>query len=314
MGKAERVTARPRRGRGVALITAMLVTAIASMVGVEMLSRQVLDLRRVSNVMEAERAYLFALGVETWAGRILAEDGRDRDTLGDDWARIIPPLQVEGAEVVGRVQDLQGRFNLNNLRADDGSTDGQAMAGLRRLLAALDLDTRIANAVADWVDADVEPHYPDGAEDESYLVLRPPYRAANRPMVSPSELRLVLGVDADTYEKLAPFVTVLPERTPLNVNTAPMEVLMTVADGVGRSLAEGLAGGRGTSGYASVQDFMARDELQGKTLDAGTLSVASRYFLVQAQTRFDRGRSHLYSVLRRDGGGTQVVLRSQGVY
>ena len=67
-----------KRQTGVALITAMLVTAIASVTVASMASRQHMDIRRTSNILDAEQAYLFALGAESYAKDILIEDKKEQ--------------------------------------------------------------------------------------------------------------------------------------------------------------------------------------------------------------------------------------------
>src|SRR5262249_14462141 len=102
----------------------------------------------------------------------------------------------------------------------------------QRLLVLLNLDPMLANAVIDWIDADGNVTSPGGAEDVDYLNLKTPYRAANQPMTSVEELRMVKGFDPKTLLLLLPFVTVLPAgaHTAVNVNTASPELLAALAN------------------------------------------------------------------------------------
>src|SRR3569623_366557 len=211
--------------RGVALITAVLITAVIAVAAVAMAAQQKLDVRRTANMIDGERAYVFALGVESWVQQVLARDRRDNQTdhLGEAWAKQLPAITVEGAVLAGRLEDLQGRFNLNNL-VDKDKVSAVDVARFQRLLTSLAIDPNISNAVVDWIDPDADTTYPDGAEDAEYLRATPPYRAANRPMASASELLLVRGVTSEIYLKLAPVVAALPGRTAINVNTAPKAV------------------------------------------------------------------------------------------
>jgi len=245
---------------------------------------------------------------------VLRRDANDsqRDTLDEDWATLLPPVTVEGGAVLGRIEDMQGRLNLNNLVGSDGQPVASAVARFRRLLANLDLDPDLASAVVDWIDPDIEPQYPGGAEDDIYLREEPPYRAANAPMASASELRLVAGFTAEVYAAVAPYVTALPESTPLNVNTASAPVLQSLAEGLGADDAQALVEARGETGFASVAEFLALPQLAGREIPDTDLSVSTRHFALIAEARIGSARATLYSLLQRgDKGSVAVLSRSR---
>jgi len=301
--------------RGVALITAVLITAVIAVAAVAMAAQQKLDVRRTANMIDGERAYVFALGVESWVQQVLARDRRDNQTdhLGEAWAKQLPAITVEGAVLAGRLEDLQGRFNLNNL-VDKDKVSAVDVARFQRLLTSLAIDPNISNAVVDWIDPDADTTYPDGAEDAEYLRATPPYRAANRPMASASELLLVRGVTSEIYQKLAPVVAALPGRTAINVNTAPKAVLMALGEGITAEDADALIAAREKDGFASVQIFLQQPALAGRAVQQDGLSVATDYFLLDTAAQFGRGQARLFSLLYRNNGAVQVVARAQGSY
>ncbi len=308
-----RLAARP--SRGVALITAVLITAAISIAAVSMAAQQALDVRRTANLIDGDRAYIFALGVESWVRQILIRDKRDNKTdhLGEDWAVQLPPITVEGATLAGQLDDLQGRYNLNNL-IKDGQASPLDVARFQRLLGNLGLNPNLTNAIVDWLDADGDPTFPDGAEDGEYLRRDPPYRAANRPFTSPSELLLVNGITSDIYQTLAPLVATLPNRTAININTAPEQVLMALGDNITQADAEALLSEREDEGFENVATFLQHEALAGRELTEEGLSVASDYFLLDAATRFGRGHTRLFSVLVRRDNDVQAVMRGLGSY
>lgn len=301
--------------RGVALITAVLITAVIAVAAVAMAAQQKLDVRRTANLIDGERAYVFALGVESWVQQVLARDRRENqiDHLGEPWAQQVPAITVEGAVIGGRLADLQGRFNLNNL-VEGEQPNPLALERFQRLLSVLGIDPNLTNAVLDWLDPDADTTFPDGAEDVEYLRAPTPYRAANRPMASVSELQLVRGVTADIYHQLAPFVSALPARTAINVNTAPAPVLMALAEQISADDAKALIEAREENGYASVQAFLQQPALAGRDVKPEGLSVATDYFLLDAAAQFGRGHTRLYSVLHRGPAQVRVVMRGQGTY
>ena len=225
----------------------------------------------------------------------------------------LPPISVEGAVVGGRLEDLQGRFNLNNL-VKDNKVSPLDMQRFQNLLTVLSVDPGLANAVVDWIDPDADVTFPGGAEDGEYLRGAVPYRAANGPMASPSELLLVQGVTADIYQKLAPLVSALPARTDLNVNTAPKEVLMALAAEISGADADALIEAREKEGFGAMPAFLQQPALAGRGVDPAGLTLASDYFLLDGATQFGRVKIRLYSVLQRGGGGVRTLVRGQGTY
>ncbi|MDG4551993.1 MAG: type II secretion system minor pseudopilin GspK [Candidatus Contendobacter sp.] len=181
---------------------------------------------------------------------------------------------------------------------------------LQRLLENLELRLALGQAIADWIDPDPDPQFPDGAEDSDYAVLNPPYLAANRPFLDVSELRLIKDLDREAYAKLVPLVCALPSGTPLNVNTAQAPVLAALGEaGPKPADFERLSKERPADGYKTVDEFLNAARL---TVDApirALLSVDSRYFLLRAEARVGDGRAMLYSTLYRDENGVRVLRR-----
>ncbi|MDZ7641016.1 MAG: type II secretion system minor pseudopilin GspK [Desulfurivibrio sp.] len=307
-----------RNQRGVALLSALLAAALVTTLAAAMIFTQQVDIRRAGNVIHGDQAWLYAVGVEEWAGVLLsrAEPGSEYRYVG----RELPPIAVVGGQVGGRLDDLQGRFNVNNLvLAGGGSEEGEGeptphQAQFRRLLGACDLDENSEQAVTDWLDADQQPRFPGGAEDNEYLRGEPAYRAANRPITDPAELALVRGLDNEEFRGcLRPLLSALPEATPLNVNTAPPPLLAALSDRLELERAERLVAERPAQGYESVSDFLEHPALAGSGLrsNEGLLTVQSRYFMVQSRARIGQGRVVLYSKLERQGGAVRVLQRSR---
>jgi general secretion pathway protein K len=298
--------------RGVALITALLVVAIATIAAVAMATRQQLDIRRTGSLLHGEQAYSYVLGAESWAQVVLARDLRESeiDTLEEDWSTQPPASFVEGGSVFGRIIDLQGRFNLNSLVAG-GGPDADAIERYKRLLRLLELDETLADPLVDWIDEDIEVRFPDGAEDETYLLLDTPYRAANQPLTDISELRLVKGYNAEAIEKLRAFIVALPEATPINVNTASAEVLSTVAKDLSTSEGEALVEARGEEGFGNVDSFLQEPDLNGKEVSPDSLSVTSQWFLMVSEANIGDGRARLASLIQRSDRGVLVVRRQR---
>jgi general secretion pathway protein K len=300
------------RSTGVALIIVLLVVALATITAVAMTARQQLDIYRTANLLNHEQAYLYALGGESWAKWILWRDNKESqtDNLHELWATHLPPLPILGGTLQGSIEDLQGRFNVNNL-VQDGKTSPEDLIRFQRLLKVLDLSPTLAQVVVDWIDNDTEPQSPDGAEDNTYLLQTPAYRTANTSLSSPTELRLLAGFDQDTYQKLLPYICTLPTHTLINVNTASLPVLRTIVEGLNEVDANRLITDRDNKPFDTTQAFLIHDALAGLKVDAKSISVSSDYFLFTAQVEIDKARAQLSSILYRSPEQVIVIMRSQ---
>lgn len=294
--------------QGVALVTALLVVALVTIVAVAMTTRQQLDIHRTANIINGEQAYVYALGGESWVKSILWRDSRDStvDSLHELWASPLPPLPISGGTLKGNIEDLQSRFNLNNL-VQNGQVSLEDVRFFQRLLRVLELPATLVDVVVDWLDSDMEAR---GAEDEVYLAKTPAYRASNFLFSSPSEIRLLAGVDRDIFHKLLPYVSTLPVPTPINVNTAPLPVLMALADGLSENDALMLIAARNEKPFQSLQDFFVQDALAGLILNNSSISVSSAFFMMTVQVEIDRSRVLLSSVLQRKSNQVSVIMRS----
>ena len=305
-----------RSERGVALITALLIMALLATLGANLAWESYLDVRRTMTMLYHDEGSQAALGAESWVMSLLLDDAQDSETdhFGEIWAVEMPVLPIESDTIQGvlqgDIQDLQGRFNVNNLVSRNGKIDRQAVDQFRRLLIAIDLDPRIADLAADWIDADQEAEL-SGAEDAIYSGMNPPYRAANQKLTSVSELAALEGMDKATMDILLPHVTALPGRTRVNVNTATGPVLQSLNDNISAQVAESLMAEREETGFANVETAFA--PYLGQE-DARELQETSDFFQLKVIVQIDTVRITYYSVLWRDSqrGFVVPIARSFG--
>ncbi len=304
---------RRDRQRGVAVLTAMLVVTVGTILAVNLMWQAQLDQRRTAAALAADQGLMYAQGAEAWAADILRQDLVDSpsgDTLSEIWATEIPPLPVEGGYIAGRIEDLHGRFNLNNLVHGNGEADDLALQQFERLLALLDLDPALGGAVVDWLDPDSEARFPNGGEDADYGATDPQYRTANVSVTSPSELMAVTGFEPESFLSIAPYVTALPTGTRLNVNTASAPVLASLSDELDLTTAVSLVEQRGTAGFTDIETVFAEwvpPEMLAR------IGVDSEHFLLTATVALGRTQLTMRSVLRREPSGlTRALFRSLG--
>lgn len=305
------------RARGVALITALLITALAASVASNLSWDNSLDVRRTMVMLYRDQAIQVAVGSEGWVRSILADDlaQTQNDHLGEIWATEIPALPIDSeavqGQIFGKLEDLQGRFNVNNLVDGNGEVDQAAYELYERLLIVLGLEPRLAGATVDWLDPDQNETIPDGAEDPLYSGFTPAYRTADMPISNITELAAVDGMDRVSFETLLPHVIALPGRTPINVNTASVEILQSLGPNIDLGTAEGLIQMRENGGFADYSGVFA--PLVSPDL-VPWISETSSYFQLKAVVQIDTVRVSLFTVLHRNesNGAVTPILRSLG--
>jgi len=309
-----------RRPRGIALITAMLVMALAAIAAAAVLGSAQAAIRRSATLIDGEKAWWYADGVESWVLSILARDLKNGqvDSLDEDWAQKIPGMPVDQGGLQGEILDLQGRFNLNNLGTSDWQTYAKQFQLMFRYIEGLDPSQApaIAESIHDWIDDNSIPTG-RGGEDDYYQGLDQPYRAGNRWMSSPSELLAVKGMTADIYRALAPLVATLPmgtnatRATPINANTASFPVLMSLDPNMDETAVKNWTevnrAKTPAQGYPDVQKALNLPA----SVKPDQVSVNTEFFLMKAAAFIGSGRVTLYSVIRRPSSGQpQVISRS----
>ena len=303
--------------RGVALLVALLVVALATVLIAALLDRGELVAARTRNQLRTAQAQAYAEGLEAYAARVLQQDqlnGDRVDTAGDVWAVPLPPTPVPGGEITATMSDLSGRFNLNNM-APENPQHAIWENKFRLLLQALKLDPNLVPVVHDWMSRDAA----SGSTDAFYLSQPVPYRSAKNIFFHISELRLLRGVSGEVYAQLAPHVSALPPGTSININTATVPVLMTLREEMTQQMAQTLWQ-QGHANFRSISDIAGM--LPGVQPDCPPGAVVpcydvhSSFFVARGQITLDGLPFVFYSVLDRiDGGvdgGIHVIQRSRG--
>ena len=290
----------------------MLVVAIAATTAAYLSLDQQIWLRQAQNLSDRAQAEVVRAGALEWAITILAKDAKDNQTddLTENWAKPLPALAVEGGQVAGLITDAQGLFNINNLvRGNEPS--GSDIGVFRQLLQSLSLDPNLTDAVVDWIDnnSTVQPY---GAEDLDYLQMKTPYRAANQPMQSVDELRLVRGFTPEIVEKLRPWITALPQPTEINVNTASKEVLGALFYTLPAPAIEQIVAQRPYKDPAELTKKI-QELAAGKNIPQAFYGIKSSYFEVTVETQFGRYQRTTQALIHRgvDDSTSRILWHRQ---
>jgi general secretion pathway protein K len=326
-----------KRQRGVALIIALVLVALAAILATKLTFDGFMERQRTVGVLAGDQAMEFALGAEALAADVLTQQSTNATTvtLSDPWAQQMAPMPItpqndpEGEPIgtlQGALEDMQGRFNLNNLGHFIPATgsapaipDPAPLLQFQRLLVAVGLEPKFAQMAQDWIVANNGASGLQAATGDSvYMSQSPPYRAGQFPMTSPSELMNLPGFDYEHYRKIAPYVTALPNAsTTINLCTAPAVVLESLADNLNGELgnAESLANGRKAGCFPDSKTF--GNIVGAKTMAAlsTTVGTTSQYFRLTTRVTLGTSEFTLYSLLWRNAQGSGKVtpiLRSFG--
>jgi general secretion pathway protein K len=311
-----------RAQRGAAILTAMLTVVLVATLASAMLWQQ----WRAVEVESAQRTRVQSAWILTgaldWARLILREDARQGgpDYLSEPWAVALAPARlttflaaergealvgddadgVQDAFLAGHLQDLQARLNVSNL-IDNGKLHEPSMAAWTKLFKQLDLPESELLTVSQQLLLAYAP-----ATDK---------QAAARAPLRPQAVAdlLWLGLTPATLQVLQPFVTLLPVRTPVNLNTAPPEVLMACVPKLDMAQARSLEAARDIRHLSTLADAEKRVGDAGIKLNAESHAVASRFFSVTGQLRVGQATLQETSVLQRDGMEVKILSRTREV-
>ena len=298
--------------RGGALLIALVVAALASVIALAVVERGQATLARTQALLDSQRGWQYARGMELLARDLIQRaqaDGSDPRRLDGRWSA---PFEVPGGSVQGRVFDQAARFNLNALAQADPAERAWAQAAFERLLLQLDLDVVIARELSDWIEGAAVAR-PGSAGNAYYATRRPPYRMAGTPLAHPSELRWLRSVGDEAYRRLAPFVTVLPDHAArVNVNTVSAPVMAALLDDlsladVERLLADGP--------WTELRGFLDHPLLRARPRPGleRRLGVTSPWFLAQARVTLDGVERDYFGLIALGGSGYDFRWFSQGV-
>ena len=316
---------RPARERGVAVITALLLTTLAISIVASLFWQQQVQVRSMENQRLHLQTKWILRGALDWATLVLFQDGidhRDYTSLDQVWAtplaetrldQYVERQRVEGetfdASLSGNITDACSRYNLRNLGMSRGLPDPQQLDIFKRLLNNLQLDQGLALRIANFVAAGLPATMEEGNDPTRQQAA--PVVGAPVKVLQVEDLLSVRGVTPAIVERLRPFVTVLPEKTPVNVNTAPAEVLAAVVPDMSVSEANTLIVRRKQAAWRGLNYFETEIGDNRKPAQ-DSASVKSDWFFVDSRIRLDRAALDAQALIHRSsnlvaGSGPKVV-------
>ncbi|NHZ97435.1 type II secretion system minor pseudopilin GspK [Massilia sp. CCM 8734] len=311
----------PRRQQGVAIITALLLTMLSVTIVASLFWQQQVQVRSMENQRLHLQTKWILRGALDWARLVLRQDGIDNrslTTLNAVWNtplaetrldQYIERERIEGevfdATLSGQISDATARYNLLNL-SNGRQLDKNHVLIYQRLLQNLQLDPALAQrtalavaagAVAEAKKVDDNGQPPPIDPD----VVTAPVSSGTAPLglTQLDDLLSIPGYTVETVNRLRPFAIVLPEKTTINANTAPAEVLAAIVVGMSVSEATALVARRKTAYF--LDDDRFKEQLYGhkEGVIKKTYSFKSEYFLVKSRIRLDRAALDAEALVQR---------------
>ncbi|MEZ5499655.1 MAG: type II secretion system minor pseudopilin GspK [Steroidobacteraceae bacterium] len=304
------------RQRGIALLTAIMLFAIATVLAVAIGFATTMTARRAVANSSFDTALMYSQGAEALAAVALTEDQNNEDSPDESWAQPYGPVEIApDALITAQLEDLDGRFNINSLIDKDGVADPVAVATFTRLLEILGLESKWAQLLTDWIDIDNQPTLPDGGEDSYYLAQTPPYRPPNLPVTTITELMSLPGFDIERFNRLAPHITALPPdpQRKINLCTASGAVLDALhGTQLQFSLDEAaLQRNRERGCFPTPDTFLDTVSAEARQQISDRVGKTSADFLLTSYVTIGTTEMALYSLVQRDRNQIRVIRRSQ---
>jgi len=303
----------PRHQRGAAILTAMIIVTLVATLTSAMVWQQWRALQiEAAERARAQSAWILS-GALDWARLILREDARTggADHLGEPWAVPLAEARLStflaadrentddapDAFLAGSITDAQSRWNLRNLIDAEGKIVEAEVRTLGRLCELVQTDPSLAERVATALQSALRASR-SAAQDAAPL------------MPEDSSQLGWLGIDADALRRLAPYIVVLPQATPVNLNTAPREVIAAATQGLDLASAERLVQARQRSPFRALTDAQA--QLPGTiVLDPARVSTSSSHFEVRGSLRIGDRILEERSLVQRRGIEVVAVYRQR---
>ena len=306
-----------QKQRGVAVIIALLLTTLAITIVASLFWQQQVQVRSIENQRLQLQKQWILRGALDWAGLILREDAKysSVDTLDEPWAVPLAETRLgqyvdnsrddadtADATLSGSIADAQARYNLTNL-CPDGKINPAEVEAFAQMLANAHLDPALAQATANMeASAKKKP-------DANAAI--PDNQSGPLPMnlTQVDDLLAVPGFTPEMLDKIKDFVIFLPRATPINVNTAPAEVLAARIEGLTLADATALVTSRNTASFRQISDFVQLLPAESLSVSglAGEADIKTNYFLVNGKVRMNRAELDVQALIERIGANTKLI-------
>lgn len=285
------------KSSGSALLSALFIMTLVAIAATAMSTRLQYDIYRTRLLINKDQFHLASETVHFWAMHELkqkklkflhSQNGKKVALFPDRYQSLYPEFKLSG-----HLDDMQAKLNLNGLK--DKETFSIALQLFQQLFPKMpekQRQTLLLN-IKDWI----SPYRPELGMDDLqawYLQQTPAYQPARQAMKSLSELRLVKGISAAYYQKLEPYVTVLPEPTPINIRTAAEPILNSLSAVIEKNNIKKVIELRKGKDEKALLKFLKQIKLPEKSI-----SIQSLYFKSEASVLHHGHQYHNAVIFKR---------------
>jgi general secretion pathway protein K len=340
------------RQRGVAVVTALLLTTLAITIVASLFWQQQVQVRSIENQrLQMQKQWILRGAIDYARLILMADINKSVDGLDEPWAVPLADTRLDdyvengrsGSDVPdavlsGGIEDAQGRFNLFGICCTNNQPDPKKIQAFGRLLSALQLNTSLAQATANYLmSAGAAGNTIDtstggtgsgsstststgasgttgtsGSTATGGSQVNPGVQvtstAAQRTLnlVHVDDLLAVPGFTPDILERLRPYLIVLDGATTININTASAEVIYAVVDTLSISDARAIVMARRNKSFIGINDT-ALQAVLGQRQIGPVANVATNYFLINGKVRLNRAGMQMQALIKRDARQSQVI-------
>jgi general secretion pathway protein K len=295
--------------RGVAIITALLLTALAITIVASLFWQQQIQIRAVENQRLQMQKQWILRGAVDWATLILREDGKYSaiDDLTEPWAVPLADTSLDQyvqkeeehalaqeAILSGAIQDAQSRLNLTGL-ATAGKINEQQVLIFERLLSVLNIDTTLARLAANQI-ASTQPNDSGATSRVRYLGFQ-----------QVQDLFTVASFTPAIVKRLEDYVIFLPRATAINANTAPQAVLSAALAPLSLADTQALIAKRTQSSFHNLNQLIAQLSGSQTTINPQAITLSTNYFLVDGRISLRQNALQIQALVERSGLNTEVI-------
>lgn len=300
--------------RGFVLIVVLIAVVLLTTLVTVFINEVYLGNGTIQVSLDSTQGSLFAASGITGAQQLLTQtlNNQSYSSLSDTWAK---PLVFDDAQgqLQIRIEEENGKLNLNAIALPNGTYNEAYFAIALRLFKILKLPTDPLDAVADWIDEDKVPH-PGGAEADWYQAQKQPYRPRNKPLMTLEELKRIKGC-GEIFDKISPYVTVYGDQpagspaAPVNINTAPRELLMALDEQMTESLADRIIEQRKTQPFRDPAELAQVPGMQQiATALLTRITTKGTVFRIHSEGVVHGTTRTIEAVVRMSGGSTPSIL------
>lgn len=300
---------------GFVLVIVLVATALLVSLVTVFISEVYLETGSTRASIDTAQGSLFAEGGITGARQLLGFElgSRSYSTLNDTWAR---PLIIDDPQGQGQlrisIEEENSKLNLNAIALPNGSYNQTYFEMAQRLFSILKLPLEPLEAVADWIDEGDTPN-PGGAEASWYRSQKQPYDPRNKPLVTLEEAKKVKGM-AELFNTASPYLTVYGDQpgsavsAPVNINTAPKQVLMALDERISASLADRIIQYRQETPFkipAELGQVPGMEQISTGLLTR--ISTKGTVFRIRADGVVNNATRSIEAVVRLSGSTTSII-------